>query len=375
MQQVKPFQINVAQSVLDDLTTRLAQTRWPDEPENAGWNYGMNPSYLRELVTYWQESFDWRQQEALLNSFPQYKVEIDGVDIHFIHVKGKGKHVQPLILTHEWPDSFYRFYKVVQPLTEATDPDEMTFDLVIPSMPGHGFSERITTTSAETARLFGKLMTDILGYKAFYAGGDFAVTTSMSTLFPDHIKGLVLTDAGYPNGTENWAEYTAEEQSFGQQIQGWFFAEGAFNMIQSTKPQTLGYALNDSPPGLAAWILEKFYSWSDTRGNMENSFSKDELLTNVMIYWVTETINTSIRRYAADARAMYAQGYPAPFQPVQTTTAVAVFPADSNTPREWAARRVKLQYFEKMPTGGRFAALEVPDLYVKFIRQAVTALS
>jgi pimeloyl-ACP methyl ester carboxylesterase len=375
MQPVKSFQVNVAQGILEDLKTRLAKTRWPDEPENAGWSYGTNPGYLRELVTYWQESFDWRKQETLLNSLPQYKVEIDGVEIHFIHVKGKGEHAQPLLLTHEWPDSIYRFYKVADLLTETTKAGGMTFDLVIPSMPGHGFSGRVTKTSIETAGLWGKLMTDILGYTTFYAGGDFAVCAGLSALFPDRIKGVLLTDAGYPNGTENWAEYSAEEQSFGQQIQRWFFAEGAFNMIQSTKPQTLGYALNDSPAGLAAWIVEKFYSWSDTHGDMENSFSKDELLTNIMIYWVTATINTSIRRYAADTRAMYAQGYPAPFKPIEAPTAVAIFPADSNSPREWAARRTNLQYFNNMPRGGRFAALEVPELYVEFIQEAVTALS
>jgi hypothetical protein len=374
MQQAKSFQIDVAQSVLDDLKVRLAQTRWTDEPENAGWSYGTNPIYLRELVTYWLESFDWRAQETLLNSFPQYKAKIDGIDIHFIHVKGKGAHTRPLILTHEWPDSFYRFYKLIPMLTEATQPGGITFDLVIPSMPGQGFSQRITMTSAEIAGLWGKLMTEVLGYKSFYAGGDFAVTTKLSSLYSNRLKGLLLTDVGYPNGTENWAEYTTPEQAFGQQIQRWFFEEGAFNMIQSTKPQTLGYALNDSPVGLASWILEKFYSWSDTKSNIENSFSKDELLTNIMIYWVTATINTSIRRYAADTRAMFALGYPAPFKRVEAPTAVAVFPADSDIPMEWAARRTNLQYFNNMARGGRFAALEVPELYAEFIRHATIAL-
>jgi len=360
---MSPFQINVEENVLDDLKARLARTRWTDEPGNAGWSFGTNPCYLRELVEYWQNGFDWRAQERMLNSFPQYKVGIDGVEIHFIYIKGTDGAARPLVLTHEWPDSFHRFHKVIPMLSED-------FDLVIPSMPGHGFSGAVSLPSAETARLWGKLMTDVLGYENFYAGGDYAVTTALANTYPDRIKGIYLTDTGYPNGMENWAEYSPAEQAFGQQIQRWFFSEGAFNMIQSTKPQTLGYALNDSPVGLASWILEKFFTWSDTHGDMANSFSKDELLTNIMIYWVTGTINTSIRRYAMDMRAMFAQGYPAPVVRVEAPTAVAIFPADSDTPREGAGRGTNLQFYTKMPKGGRFAALEVPEMYVSFLRQA-----
>jgi microsomal epoxide hydrolase len=369
MYTLTPFQINVPQNVLDDLNTRLARTRWTDEPDNAEWNYGMNPVYLRQLVTYWQHSFDWRKQEKLLNSFPSYKVEIEGVGIHFVHIKSNNSEARPLILTHEWPDSFQRFYKLIPLLTE-----DGNFDLILPSMPGHGFSDLVTLPSAETARLWGILMTEVLGYPAFYAGGDYAVTSALANQYPDRIKGIFLTDAGYPNGTEDWSALSQAEQTFGQQIQRWFYAEGAFNMIQSTKPQTLGYSLNDSPTGLASWTVEKFYSWSDTQGDMENSFSMDELLTNIMIYWVTGTINTSIRRYAVDMRSMYAQGFPAAMRPVKAPTAVAVFPADSDTPREWAERRVNLQYYAKMPRGGRFAALEVPELYAGYLKEAAIAL-
>lgn len=361
----QPFHIEVTQNILDDLQERLARTRWADEPAGAGWDYGMNPDYLRRLVEYWRHDYDWGTQEALLNRFPQFRVEIEGVGVHFVHVKGKGK--RALILTHEWPDSFMRFYKVIPMLAED-------FDLVIPSMPGHGFSDLVTLTSAETGRLWGKLMTEVLGYREFYAGGDYAVTTALAHAYPDAVKGLFLTDTGYPNGTEQWADLSPAEQVFGQTIQRWFFAEGAFNMIQSTKPQTLAYALNDSPVGLAAWIAEKFFSWSDTHGDMENSFSYDELLTNIMIYWVTGTISTSIRRYAADARALWAKGYPEPVQPVKAPTAVAIFPADSDTPREWAERRVNLRYYTKMAAGGQFAALEQPEAYVAFLRGAIVEL-
>lgn len=337
---MQPFTIDVPQSVLDDLKERLARTRWTDEPKDAGWSYGTDPAYLRRLADHWQHGYDWRKQEKLLNSFPQYKVEIEGVGIHFIHVKGKGAGARPLILTHEWPDSFQRFYKV------------------IPLLTGEAGGQEAGGTGAGGQD----------------AGGDYAVTTALAITYPDRVKGLYLTDTGYPNGTEPWEQYTPAEQVFGQQIQRWFFAEGAFNMIQSTKPQTLGYALNDSPVGLASWIVEKFYSWSDTQGDPENSFSKDELLTNIMIYWVTGTINTSIRRYAVDTRAMYAQGFPAPVKPVKTPTAVAIFPADSDTPREWAERRTNLRYYSKMQRGGRFAALEVPESYAGFLREATVEL-
>jgi pimeloyl-ACP methyl ester carboxylesterase len=244
MKQLQPFQIDVPQELLNDLAARLKQTRWTDEPENAGWNYGTNPQYLRELTDYWQHSFDWRKQEALINSFPQFKVNIDGTDIHFIYVKGKGSNTKPLILTHEWPDSFFRFYKVIPLLTEPAD-GQPAFDVIIPSIPGYGFSGRVAVSSVKAAHLWAKLMTEVLGYENFLAAGDFAITTALAQHHPDKVNAIHLTDTGYPNGTEDWSTMSPAEQEFGQFIQGWWFMEGAFNMIQSTKPQTLGYALND----------------------------------------------------------------------------------------------------------------------------------
>jgi microsomal epoxide hydrolase len=230
-------------------------------------------------------------------------------------------------------------------------------------------------SSAGTAHLWAKLMTDVLGYDTYLAAGDYAVTTALASLHPDRVKGIHLTDTGYPNGTEDWSQLSSAEQTFGQHIQHWFFAEGAFNMIQSTKPQTLGYALNDSPVGLASWILEKFHSWSDTGVSIENSFSKDELLTNIMIYWVTQTINTSIRRYLVDARAIYAQGAPQPVKQGTVPASVTIYPADSDTPKEWAERRVNLKRYTRMSRGGRFAALEVPELYTNDLIDSVKLLS
>lgn len=368
--QMTPFKIDVAQTVLDDLNTRLKATRWPDEPENAGWNYGTNPAYLKELVNYWQSKFDWRKQETLLNSFPQFKTQIDGVNIHFIYVKGKGPHPKPLILTHEWPDSYFRFYKVIPMLTDPAsyggDPNQ-SFDVIIPSIPGFGFSDPVTLPSTKTADLWASLMTDVLGYQTFDAAGASGITKTLALNYPNRVKAIHLTDVGYPNGSEDWSKMSPAEQEFGQKIQRWFYAEGAFNMLQSTKPQTLGYSLNDSPVGLAAWLLEKFYGWSDTKGNMDNSFTKDELITNIMIYWLTQTANSSIRTYLVDAHAAYANG-PQPERRVEVPTGLTIYPADTDTPIEWAQRKVNVTKYTKMTQGGRFAAMEDPKLWSDDIR-------
>lgn len=371
----KPFRIQVDQSVLDDLNYRLAHTRWTDEPKDAGWNYGTNPEFLRSLVQYWQNGYDWRKQEAMLNQFPQYTVEIDGVTIHYVHVRGKGKNPKPLLLNHGWPDCFYRFYKAIPMLTDPAgfggDPDQ-SFDVIVPSMPGYGFSEKVAMNVFQIADLWSKLMTEVLGYKTYYvAGGDVGthVTKNLALKYPEQVKAIHLTDVGYPNGTEDQTTFSPAEKEFAQVIQQWVFAEGAYFMVHATKPQTLGYGLNDSPTGLASWIVEKFNGWSDTKGNIENSFTKDELLTNIMIYWVTQTINTSIRSYMEDARAVYMQpGGPQPAKRSTPPAAVAVFPAEAQTPREWAERSVNVQRYNKMPKGGHFAALEVPEVWVKDVK-------
>lgn len=367
---MKPFKIDVPDTVLTDLQNRLKNTRWTDEPKDAGWNYGTNPVYLRELVTWWQTKYEWRRQEAELNRFPQFKAEIDGISIHFIYAKGKGKTPKPLILTHGWPDSFYRFYKVIPMLTDPAEyggDADRSFDIIVPSLPGFGFSDRVALDPDKIAGIWMKLMTEVLGYDTFYAaGGDFGsgITKSLANQYPEYVKAIHVTDVGYPKGTEDWSTMSPAEQAFGRTVQQWTFTEGAYFMVQSTKPQTLGYGLNDSPVGLASWIIEKFNSWSDNKGNIENSFTKDELLTNIMIYWVTQTINSADRMYAEIAKGLYT-GIMRSEQYVETPTGVAFFPADTvPLPREWAERKVNVQQYTKMQKGGHFAALEEPELWV-----------
>jgi pimeloyl-ACP methyl ester carboxylesterase len=361
MATINKFKINVAQEVLEDLFIRIKQTRWTEEPAGAGWGYGTNSGYLKQLVQYWSNGYDWRKQEAYLNQFDQFTTDIDGITIHFIHVKGKGRQRKPLILIHGWPDSFYRFHKLIPLLTENDD----SFDLIIPSLPGFGFSGHQAVNSDRSGEILHKLMTDVLSYDQYFiAGGDMGsvIAKSMANQFPQNVKAIHLTDVGYPDGTEDWSSMSPAEQQFGQTVQHWFFTEGAFNMLQSTKPQTLSYGLNDSPVGLAAWILEKFYAWSDNGGDIENSFTKDELITNIMIYWVSQSINSSMRTYAENARASYMGGLRSA-QKVEVPAGVSLFPREAQFPKEWAERKVNVASFNKLEKGGHFAAMEVPYLY------------
>lgn len=373
---IQPFEVHIPNTILNDLQDRLAHIRWPDEIPDSGWNYGTNLGYLKELVDYWQHKFEWREQEVKLNKFDQFKAQVDGVNIHFIHTRGKSANPIPIILTHGWPDTFYRFHKVIPMLT---DPEkfggkaEDSFDVIIPSLPGFGFSDRKAMTDGAVAELWAKLMTQVLGYKKYTAaGGDLGsgVTKCLALKYADVVTAIHLTDVGYPTGQEDFSSMSEAEQQFAGFIQHWLFTEGAYIMIQSTKPQTLGYGLNDSPVGLASWIVEKFYAWSDCKGDIENRFTKDELLTNIMIYWITETINSSIRMYSENTRATYPQNAStAKLVRSQVPAAVASFPADAPFPREWAERNVNLKRWTKMPRGGHFAALEEPELFVSDLRE------
>lgn len=373
----QPFTIQVPEAILDDLQRRLAATRWSDEIAGSDWDYGTNLAYIKTLVDYWQTGFNWRAQESLLNTFHHYKATIDGLGIHFIHEKGQGPRPLPLVITHGWPGSFFEMYKLIPRLTDPAshggDPAD-AFDVVVPSMPGYGFSDRTTQRGMHVLKvsdLWVKLMTEVLGYQRFGAqGGDWgaSVTNYLGFAYPQQLLGIHTTSITRPMPYlgPGSAPLTAAEKAFMEQREAWLQAEGGYSHIQGTKPQTLSYGLNDSPAGLAAWIVEKYRTWSDCNGEVERRFSKDELLTTLTIYWVTQTINSSTRLYYETLRHPWnmQQG-----ERVTVPTAIAVFPREiSRPPREWGERSFNIQHWTEMPSGGHFAALEEPDILAADVR-------
>jgi len=374
---VRPFTIAVENSVLDDLRQRLADTRWPDEIPNTGWDYGSNLAYIKELVDYWRTDFDWRAQEAELNAFNHFKSEVDGLDIHFIHEKGKGPNPIPLIITHGWPSCFFEMTKIIpllaDPASHGGDAAD-SFDVVAPSLPGFGFSDHAQDRGMEVQRVAGmwnKLMTQNLGYPKFGAqGGDIGsgVTARLGFAHSDTLYGIHLTSITRPTpylgpGSK---PVTDAEQALITQRDKWFQDEGGYNHIQGTKPQTLAYGLNDSPVGLAAWIVEKYRTWSDCGGDVEKSYTKDELLTIVTIYWVTQTISSSTRMYFENQKHLWTMEKD---QKVPTPAGMAMFPQEiSKPPREWGERSYHVRRWTEMASGGHFAALEEPQLLAEEVR-------
>lgn len=376
----KPFAIEIGPGVLDDLANRLEATRWIDEYDNEDWKAGTNRAYLRELCGYWQREFDWAKQQEYLNTFHHYTTDIGDQSLHFIHEKGTGNTSRPLLLTHGYPDSFTRFLKLI-PLLTAPDEDGFSFDVIVPSLPGYGFSGIPTAPGmdpANIADLFARLVTEELGYGKFAAhGGDWGstITELLARHHPDQVLAIHLTDIPFIHLFETpEGELTPEEKEYLEKGQQWQQQEGAYAMIQSTKPQTLGYGLNDSPTGLAAWVIEKFYRWSDHDGDLETAFTKDELLTNLTIYWATGTIHSANRLYYESARSMV-DSFPQKGEPtkktqkLRTPTGVAIFPKDLITaPRAYADRIFNIQQWTEFNEGGHFAAMEKPELLAGDIR-------
>ena len=375
---VQPYKIEIPDSVLDDLKSRLERTRWPDELPGTGWDYGSNLDYVKELVEYWRTKFDWHAQEKLINSFSHFKSEVDGLNIHFIHEKGKGPNPMPLVITHGWPGTFFEMYKVIPmlsaPASHGGDPAD-AFDVVAPSMPGYGFSDATDKRGLSVLSigdLWAKLMSENLGYQRFAAqGGDWGarVTAKLGLSHGDKVIGIHTTSTSSPTpyqgpGTRELSE--AEKAMLAQRVQ-WLADEGGYSHIQATKPQTLSYGLNDSPAGLAAWIVEKYRTWSDCGGDVESRFTKDELLTTITIYWVTQSINSSTRLYY---ESFFQAWDLAKDEKIQVPVAIASFPRENSVPlREWAERSFNIQQWTDMPSGGHFAALEEPDRLVEDIRK------
>ena len=372
---VERFHIQVEEEVLNDLRDKLGRIRWPDQMDGSGWEQGTELGYLQSLVAYWRDRFDWRAQEDELNRLAQFRAEVDGLSIHFIHERGVGPNPLPIILTHGWPDSFTRYQKIIPFLTDPArhggDPMD-SFDVIVPSIPGFGFSGRPNlrgVNSFHVAELWAKLMTKELGYLRFAAaGGDIGsgVTRYLAATHPELLVGIHLTDIGILRDVlapSSRTDLSEGELRYRSSAAEWIAREGAYMSLQSTKPQTLAYGLSDSPAGLAGWIVEKFRAWSDCGGDLGRSFTEDELLTNIMIYWVTGTIGSSIRMYYENSHTL------PPIGRIDVPTGIALFPADIlPPPQESAERRMQIARWTSMPRGGHFAAMEEPELLADDIR-------
>jgi pimeloyl-ACP methyl ester carboxylesterase len=376
-----PFEITVDQRDLDDLAERLRRVRWADDFANEDWTYGVPGAYLRDLVDHWLHRFDWRAQEAAMNRWPHFRVVLDDVPIHFVHVRGRGPSPVPLVLTHGWPWTFWDYAAVIGPLTDPAahggDPAD-AFDLVVPSLPGTAFSSPLRTKGigvTATADLWVRLMRDVLGYGSFGVGGGDSgafVSAWMGHAWAPHVRGVHLsfpaTTSMGDYATITPAAYSEEEQEWLRDPPPQSRGTSAHMAVHIEDPQTLAWAMQDSPAGLAAWLVERRRNWSDCDGDVERRFTKDDLLTTVSLYWLTGTFHTSVRFYAESFRAPWPLVHdrrPA----VEAPTAVAVFPRELlRVPRSFMAERVNLARWTVMPRGGHFAPAEEPDLLVDDLR-------
>ncbi|WP_298269548.1 epoxide hydrolase family protein [uncultured Bradyrhizobium sp.] len=370
---ISPFRIAVGDDVLEDLRTRLRRTRWPEAELVDDWSQGAPLRWIKDVCQYWAETYDWRQREARLNRFSQFITGIDGLDIHFIHARSKHPEARPLIITHGWPGSVVEFHKVIDPLTDPTahgGSASDAFHVVCPSLPGFGFSAKPTATGwgvDRIAKAWAVLM-ERLGYTSYFAqGGDWgsAVTTAIGGQDAAHCAGIHITLAMSTRPNVE-GQPTAEEARALNGIKYYADWDSGYSKQQSTRPQTLGYALTDSPSGQAAWILEKFWAWTDCDGHPENILNRDELLDNVMLYWVTETAASSARLYWES----FGPGKRTPHK-VNVPTGVAVFPKEIVTPvRKWMHTNfTNIQHWNEMPKGGHFSAFEQPELFVREVRE------
>jgi pimeloyl-ACP methyl ester carboxylesterase len=367
--QPTPFSVRVEETDLDDLAERLRRARVPEALPGDGWERGTAIGFMRALVDYWRDEYDWRAQESRINSFDNYVVPIEGVSIHFVHERGSGPNPFPLVISHGWPGSFVEMLELVPRLAHPEryggDPGD-SFDVVVPSLPGFGFSGALDDLSRwyRTSDMWATLMTEALGYAHFGAhGGDIGagITAALGMRYPERVAGIhMTTDWPVVDGTEILSD---QEQRVSD---AWERDESAYGDIQGTKPQTLGLALNDSPVGLAAWIIEKWRAWSDCGGDVLNSFTKDQLLTNVMIYWISKSITTSFVPYFQYRHT----DKPRRWHRIEVPTGISIPPGDAPWPHPRAAAEATydLVSWSEMPRGGHFSALEAPDLLAEEIR-------
>jgi len=371
---IKPFKINILNEHLEDIYNKVKKYPWHEMPEDGGWQYGANLDYMKEISKYWVREFDWKKHETEINKFSNFKTKIDNIDLHFIHEKGSGKKPMPLLLCHGWPGSFVEFIKIIEKLAHPErfgGKEEDAFDVIVPSLPGFGFSSRPSKPIGprRMASIFNELMVKKIGYKSYLSqGGDFggAISTWLGYDFPNTCKAIHINImiVRHPDGPQ-----TQEEKDWDEKFEKDQLIENGYRIQQATKPQTLSYAMMDSPVGVAAWIIEKMNSWSDIKNNdIESVYSKDTLLTNIMIYLVTKTFNTASWIYYG-RREEGGRFLPKEGHRVEVPTAAALFPKEylEWPPKSYAERIYNIQRWTKMPKGGHFAALEQPDLLVKDI--------
>ncbi|MEL6195662.1 MAG: epoxide hydrolase family protein [Myxococcota bacterium] len=370
----EPFQVRIPDSVIEDLRARLKATRLAPEVRDADWSAGTPSSFLRPLVEYWSESYEWLSEQERLNSVSHFRAMIEGVGIHFVHMKSGRTDALPLLLMHGWPSSFVQMLDLLPLLTKSSQP-ELAFDVVAPSLPGYGFSDIPSgpgMSPSAMAPLMHRLMTEVLGYKRYaIRSSDLGagVASAMGLRFPAQIVG------SHTGGTNPFLQgpipddLTSDEQRFVENAQAWMQQEMAYAQLHASKPQTIAHALNDSPAGLASWLFEKFYTWADHDGDLFASIPKDALLTNLTIYWATETIGSSMRLYFEAMRdtagwgtAQVPTGYLMPTNDM--------FP----TPRSWMERQGPITHWTEAPSGGHFMEWEQPTVVARDLRAFFTPL-
>ena len=373
---IKPFKVEISNEILQNINSKVKNYQWHEMPDDGGWDYGTNLDYMKEFAEYWSSKFDWKKTEEKINKFRNFKTNIDGIDIHFIHEKGSGSNPKPLLLNHGWPGSIVEFLDIIDELAHPENYGgnmQDGFDVIVPSLPGYGFSGRPSRPIGprKMASIFNSLMTNSLSYEKYISqGGDFGGTicTWLAYDFPESLLGIHINIliTRHPDGPQTKEEIEWQERfKLEQRI------EDGYRTQQSTKPQTLSYAMMDSPVGVAAWMIEKMRGWSDIKdGNIESVYSKDILLSNIMIYLVTKTFNTSTWIYYG-RREEGGRSLPKDHLPLKVPTAIAKFPKEylEWAPRSYVERIYNVKQWTNMPAGGHFAALEKPDLLIKDIRE------
>ncbi len=378
---IKPFKINISNDVLESIYNKVKKYPWHEMPNDGDWQYGTNLNYMKEISKYWVNEFNWRKHEAEINKFSNFKTIINDIDLHFIHEKGSGLNPMPLLLCHGWPGSIVEFFKIIEQLAHPErfgGKEEDSFDVIVPSLPGFGFSGRSSRPIGprKMADILNSLMVKELNYKNYLAqGGDFggAISTWLGYDYPKtcsaiHINIMIVRHGDGPQ--------TKEEKDWEVRFEKDQLMENGYRIQQATKPQTLSYAMMDSPIGVAAWMIEKMNGWSDIKSNdIESVYSKDTLLKNIMVYLVTKTFNTASWIYYG-RREEGGRFLPKDGHRIEVPTAAALFPKEylEWPPKSYAERIYNIKRWTKMPKGGHFAALEQPDLLIKDIREFAKTL-